>query len=173
MCTEDRTKSRGEALLVFLSRTLSWHGLVALPYFVISASIATNDILSAVRTGLVSSEMRHVASAAMTIARWAKLVQDDVLQQEVPRPLVEQLVATIETRQETGLQAMLSAALSLLKDDAFTGEDLNRLMNALEKIRLEFRYESVDFVGVRAVSLSLIRAECVKLSRRAKASPRR
>jgi hypothetical protein len=164
MHTEDRTKSRGDALLAFLSRTRSWHGLVALPYFVTSASIATNDILSAVRTGLLGSEMRHVASAAMTIARWAKLVQDDVLQQEVPRPLVEQLVATIETRQETGLQAMLSAALSLLKDNAFTGEDLNRLMNALENIRLEFRYESVDFVGVRAVSLSLIRAECVKLA---------
>jgi len=37
-------------------------------------------------------------------------------------------------------------------------------MKALEKIRLEFRYEDADFDSTRAVSISLVRAECVKLA---------
>jgi len=122
-----------------------------------------NDIVSAIRTGLVGSEFQHVNSAAVAIIRWAKLVHDRVLQ-ELPRPLVEQLIATIETRQEAGLQPMLSAALSLLKENLLATEDLNRLMAALAKIRFEFRYEDVDFDSVRAVSISLVRGECVKLA---------
>jgi hypothetical protein len=54
--------------------------------------------------------------------------------------------------------------LSLLKENFLTAEDFDRLMKALSKIRLEFRYEDVDFDSVRAVSISLVRAECVKLA---------
>jgi hypothetical protein len=62
------------------------------------------------------------------------------------------------------LQAMLSSALSLLKEGFLATEDLSRLLKALDQIRLEFRYENVDFDSVRAVSVSLVRAECVKLA---------
>ncbi len=163
MRPEDRTEQRAQALLEFITRARSWLGLGALPHFVASAPTATNDIVSAIRTGLVGSEFQHAGSAARAISRWAKLVRDGTLQ-ELPRPLVEQLIATIETRQEAGLQAMLIAALSLLKEHLLTAEDFDRLMKALSKIRLEFRYEDVDFDSVRAVSISLVRAECVKLA---------
>ena len=163
MRAEDRTERRAEVLVAFLGRTRSWRGLGALPYFVASALVDTNDILSVIRMGLAGSETQHVGSAALAIARWAELVHDEVLQ-ELPRPLVEQLIAMIETRQETGLQVLLSTALSLLKENMLITEDLKRLTKTLEKIRVEFSYEAVDFVGVRAASLSLIRAECVKLA---------
>jgi hypothetical protein len=163
MRAEDRTEQRAQALLAFVRRAQSWRGLGALPYFVASAPSETDDILSVIRTGLVGSEFSQVGSAAMAIAVWAKLVCDGVLQ-EILWPLVDQLIATIETRQEAGLHAMLDAALSLLKEGVLTKEDLNRLMKALEKIRLEFRYETVDFDSKGAVSISLVRAECVKLA---------
>lgn len=163
MRAEDRTDQRAEALLGFITRARSWRSLGALPYFLASAPTGTHDIVSAIRTGLVGLEFQHVGSAAMAISRWAKLVRDGTLQ-ELPRPLVEQLIATIETRQEAGLQAMLTAALSLLKENFLTAEDFDRLMSALSKIRLEFRYADVNFDSVRAVSISLVRAECVKLA---------
>ena len=99
----------------------------------------------------------------MALSHWAKLVRDGTLQ-ELPRSLVDQLIATIETRQEAGLQAMLAAALSLLKENFLGAEDFDRLMYALSKICLEFRYEDIDLDSVRAVSISLVRAECVKLA---------
>ncbi len=164
MSTEDRSEQRVRALLAFAARTRSWRSLGALPNFVESAPMATTDILSAIRAGLTSSESKHVGSAALAITRWATLVRDGVLH-EFPRPFVEQLIVIIESRQEAGLQPLLSAALSLLKEELLSTEDLSRLMNALAKIRLEFRYEGVDFDSMRAVLVSLVRAECVKLAK--------
>jgi hypothetical protein len=163
MRAEERTEQRAQALLGFMTRARAWSSLGALPHFVAWAPSVTNDIVSAIRIGLVGSVFQHVGSAATAISGWAKLVRDGLLQ-ELPRPLVEQLIATIETRQEAGLQGMLSAALSLLKENSLTVEDFNRLKKTLSKIRLEFRYEDVDLNGVRAVSISLVRAECVKLA---------
>jgi len=51
------------------------------------------------------------------------------------------------------------------RDNFLIDEDLDRLKRALARIRDEFRYESVD---VRAVSISLIRVECVKLAAKLK-----
>lgn len=163
MLTLDRTAERAQVLLGFIRRTQSWRGLSALPYFVVSSPVLSNDILSVIRAGLVSSEFQHIGSAAMAITRWAQLVHDGALD-ELPRPLVEQLIATIETRQEEGLQSMLATALSLLQDNLFVTEDWGRLTKVLEKIRLEFRYDNVDPESARAVSISLVRAECVKLA---------
>lgn len=74
--------------------------------------------------------------------------------------------ATLSTsaRREIGLTAMLSAALTLLKYEFLLAEDFNRLTQTISGIRREFRYEDVDFDTMRAVSVSLVRAECVKLA---------
>jgi len=163
MQSEERTEERAQVLLAFIRRAQSWRSLGALPHFVAASPMLTNDLLSVIRTGLVSSEFQQVGNAAMAVTRWAKLVHDGTLP-ELPRPLVEQLIATIETRQEAGLQPMLGAALSLLEENFLATEDSSRLMKVLEKIRLEFRYDDVDFDSARAVSISLVRAECVKLA---------
>jgi hypothetical protein len=65
---------------------------------------------------------------------------------------------------EIGLSTMLGAARTLLKDDFLREEDLQRLMQSLSMIRSEFRYENVEFDTMRAVTVSLVRAECVKLA---------
>ncbi len=163
MFSEDRTEQRAQALLAFIRRARSWPSLGALPYFVGSPGVETIDVVSAIRLGLVGSEFLHVASAAMAISCWAKLVRQETLQ-ELPRPLIEQLVATIEARQDAGLHVMLSVARSLLEEGLLPTEDFDRLMKALDKIRVEFRYDNVNFDGARAVSVSLVRAECVKLA---------
>jgi hypothetical protein len=112
---------------------------------------------------LIGSESQHVGSAARAITDWAKLVRNGTLP-ELPRSLIEQLTATIETCREIGLSAMLDAARTLLKNNFLLDEDLKRLMQTISMIRSEFRYENVDFDTMRAVSVSLVRAECVKLA---------
>src|SRR4029077_4974119 len=60
------------------------------------------------------------------------------------------------------------APLTWLRDNFLLDEDLKRLMQTISMIRSEFRYENVDFDTMRAVSVSLVRAECVKLAARLK-----
>jgi hypothetical protein len=59
---------------------------------------------------------------------------------------------------------MLDTARTLLEDDFLLDEDLQRLMQTMSMIRSEFRYENVDLDTMRAVSVSLVRARCVKLA---------
>jgi SIR2-like domain len=160
---EERTETRAWSLLAFITRTRSWPSLGALPLFVPSVEGVRDDIIAMIRRGLVGSESHHVGSAALAIKEWARLVRNGTVA-ELPRSLVEQLIATIETHNEIGLSAMLDAARTLLTDNFLLEEDLKRLMHTMSVIRSEFRYENVDLNTIRAVSVSLVRAECVKLA---------
>jgi hypothetical protein len=163
MTVEQRTEQRFQNLLAFITRTRSWTSIGALPYFLPSTPGIIGDVTSFVRTGLLSSDFQHVASAAQTIGAWAKLMREGSLP-ELPRALVEQLIATIEMRREIGLPAMLGAALILIRHNFLLAEDMQRLMQTMAWMRRELRYEDVDFDSMGAVSVSLIRAECVKLA---------
>jgi hypothetical protein len=163
LTAEQRTEQRARNLMAFITRTGSWTSLGALPLFLPSAQEARDDIISIIRRGLIGSESQHVGSAALAISGWAKLVRNGTVP-ELPRSLVEQLMATVETCREIGLSAMLDAARALLRDNFLLDEDLKRLMETISMIRSEYRYENVDFDTMRAVSVSLVRAECVKLA---------
>jgi hypothetical protein len=80
------------------------------------------------------------------------------------RSLVDQPIATIEAWRVTGLPAALGVAVALAKDDFLVIEDLERLMQTIAKITGQLRYEDVDFGTIKAVSVSLVRAERVKLA---------
>ena len=161
--TGERTEQRARNLIAFIARARSWPSLRALPYFLSSTADLTGDIMSALRTGLLGSEAQHVGNAAEAIVGWAKLVREGALP-ELPRSLVERLIATIEARRAIGLSAMLRAARSLLKLGFLEGEDLKRLTETISEIRREMRYEEVALDTMDAVSLSLVRAECVRLA---------
>lgn len=159
----ERTEQRARNLMGFATRTRSWTSLGALPLFWTSAQGARNEIISIIRRGLIGSESQHVGNAALAIISWAKLVRNGTVP-DLPRALVEQLIVTVEACRENGLSTMLGAARTLLKDDFLREEDLQRLMQSLSMIRSEFRYENVEFDTMRAVTVSLVRAECVKLA---------
>jgi hypothetical protein len=161
--TEQRTEQRARNLMAFVTRTRSWTSLGALPLFLASAQGVRNEIISIIRRGLIGAESQHVGSAVLAISSWAKLARDGTVL-ELPRSLVEQLMATLETCREIGLSAMLDTARTLLKDNFLLDEDLKRLMETLSMVQSEYRYENVDFDTMRAVTVSLVRAECVKLA---------
>jgi hypothetical protein len=159
----ERTDQRARDLMAFVTRTRSWTGLGALPLFWASAEAARNDIISIIRRGLIGLESQHVGNAALAISSWAKLTRGGTVP-ELPRSLVEQLILTVEAFREIGLSSMLDAARTLLKEDFLREEDIERLLQTLSIIRSEYRYENVEFDTMRAVSVSLVRAECVKLA---------
>jgi hypothetical protein len=161
--TEERTEGRAQSLIAFVTRARSWPSLPALPYFLPSTAELAANVIAALRTGLLAPEAQHVGNAAEAIVGWAKLVRRGALP-ELPRSLVERLIATIEGRRAIGLSAMLAAARSLLKLGFLEGEDLKRLRETISEIRREVRYEDVALDTMDAVSASLVRAECVRLA---------
>ena len=161
--TGERTEGRARSLIAFVTRAHSWPSLLALPCFLPSTAGLMADVISALRTGLLASEAQHVGNAAGAIVGWAKLVRKEALP-ELPRSLVERLIATIEARRAIGLSAMLAAARSLLELGFLEEEDLKRLTETISEIRREVRYEEVALDTMDAVSASLVRAECVRLA---------
>jgi hypothetical protein len=65
---------------------------------------------------------------------------------------------------DAGNQPLPQLKKALLKDNFLLDEDIQRLMQTLSIIRSEFRYENVELDTMRAVSVSFVRAECVKLA---------
>lgn len=159
----ERTEQRARNLIAFTARARSWPSVRALLYFLPSTAELTPDVVSALRTGLLASEAQHVGNATEAIVSWAKLVREGALP-ELPRSLVERLIATIEARRAIGLSAMLSAARSLLELGFLEEEDLKRLTETISEMRREVRYETVALDTMEAVSVSLVRAQCVRLA---------
>jgi hypothetical protein len=135
----------------------------ALPVFAAQTPALTTDIVSAIRGWIIRFRNsaccqrrtgdRHLGKACAQ--RYSVCAA---------RSLVDQLIATIEACRVTGLPAALGVAVALAKDDFLVIEDLERLMQTIAKITGQLRYEDVDFGAIKAVSVSLVRAECVKLA---------
>ncbi|SDI80676.1 SIR2-like domain-containing protein [Paraburkholderia phenazinium] len=163
MTDADRTEQRARALLEFISRTKAWHGLLGLPYFLVASPSMIYEVATMVRRGLVGTLHQRVANATAALVRWAALVKDRVLS-ELPSALIEQLIATIETRHEHGLHTLLDAAFVLLKDGFIRDARPVRLMGAIADLLVETEYADIDIASRKAVSVSLVRVECVKLA---------
>jgi hypothetical protein len=128
LTADERTEQRARSLMAFVTRTRSWGGLAMLPLFFSSAEGARAEMISIIRRGLIASESQHVGNAALAISAWAKLAREGTAP-DPPRPLVEQLIATLETFREIGLSAMLDAARILFKNGFLREEDLHRLVH--------------------------------------------
>ena len=163
LAAEQRTEQRARDLIAFITRTRSWTSLGALPLFFSSAENTREEIISFVRRGLIGLDSKHVGAAALAVSGWAELARKGTVS-ELPRRLIEQLVATVETCREIGLAALLDTVRKLLETDFLKEEDFRRLLETLAVIRGEFQYENVQPDTMGAVSISLARAACVKLA---------
>ena len=161
--TEQRTELRALNLMTFITQTRSWAALSALPPFLASSQDAAVAITSAIRRGLVGLESQHVGHAALAVSNWAKLARNGNAT-ELPRTIVDQLISAVESCRETGLSALIDTTRTLLEKNFLQEYDLERLLQALSIMRSVFRYEDVAQDSLRAASVSLVRAACVKLS---------
>lgn len=163
MARWDRDEVRLRRLLDFISRTRSWRAVATLPLFVETVPALVDCISLAIHRGLSSSDHYQVSGSASALVRWAKLVDDGILQ-GMPRMLVEQLLAMIETRQQESLHVLLNAVEGLVKYRMLTVDDMVRLVRALADIREDVKYTDIALDSRRAVSASLIRQECVRVA---------
>jgi hypothetical protein len=163
MTREDRNEARLRALLDFIRRTKSWRAVAALPNFLEPVPTMEESIVLAVHRGLSAAEHVRISGAATALIRWSHLIRTHALM-TIPRKLIEQLLSMVETRQEEGLHVLVNAAVTLIEDGTLSEEHMARLMHTLSELREETKYSSVLLDSRRAVSISLVRQQCVRLA---------
>jgi len=163
MTREDRNEARLRALLDFINRTKSWRAVAALPNFLELVPTMEESIVLAIHRGLSAAEDVGISGAATALIRWSHLIRTHELM-SIPRRLIEQLLSMIETRQEEGLHILLNAAVTLIEVGTLSEEDMARLTHTLSDLREETKYSSVLLDSRRAVSISLVRQQCVRLA---------
>ena len=160
----DLTGNRARALLELISQAQVHTAIAALPYFALADSDIEEDISQRVRRAVAGPRFDEVASGASAIETWAEL--DKTRQQErLPRQLVGQIISAIETRREIGLHTLLHCAQKLLELGRLTSSDIAVVCQALGDLLVETAYDGIDPDSRAAVSVSLIRANCVRLAR--------
>ena len=163
MTREDRTEARLGALMDFINRTKSWRSVAALPNFLETVPTMEENIVLAIHRGLSAAEQLRTSGATTALIRWSRLIQTHALT-SMPRRLIEQMLSMIETRQDEGLHVLLNAAIALIGDRTLGDEDMARLTRTLSDLRDDAKYSSVLLDSRRAVSISLVRQQCVRLA---------
>jgi CRISPR/Cas system-associated exonuclease Cas4 (RecB family) len=71
----------------------------------------------------------------------------------------------VETRRGIGLNALLHCVRKLVEMNKLQPDESERLNMALGDLINETAYDKIDFESREAISVSLVRAECVRLAR--------
>lgn len=158
-----KNEARASTLRTWILASREWHGLPALPGFLETVPGIADDVATLIRRALVGLYSQRVGNGVTALRKWADLVTNG-LGVTLPDNLIDQLVSTIETRHEYGLPSLLYTTRYLLERNMLPAEKLPRLFSALKDLSFETQYIDTEAISRKAVSLSLVRAECVRLA---------
>lgn len=167
---EDRTEDRAQALLELIEDGTVTIAIGALAYF---AKTKTEEIIvQRIGRCIVGRNMDEVVGATLAIEAWAKLDCREGFPNLPPR-LVEKLVSTIEARRRVGLARRLACARTLIELNSLTKDQEAQLCASLDELTFELSYDQIDLEQTEAVTISLERAQCVRLAQRLSVCPER
>jgi hypothetical protein len=162
----DKSAMSNERLTAYLecvTTSAMFGGMAGLVHFLEAFPDQLGVVLKIVDKGLASSHHSRVANAASAVVVWSKVAGERSMP-VLPKILVDKLVMFIAMRHEHGLHVLLVAARALQKNGNLDESQLAILVDALGDLVEETKYELLDIESRKAVSNSLVRAECVKLA---------
>jgi len=160
---EDLTEQKAEALFEFIGHPSGGTAIEALPYFADASPQLLPEIMRRIRRGLISRDFDQVTGSAMAVEKWTTLNLPRV-KVRLPSQILEQLLSGIEIRHAVGLQCLIYCARKLVELTVIGAEDGLRLDEALGDLFVEKAYDRIELDSREAASVSLVRAECVRLS---------
>jgi len=164
MAVEELTLDRFEALSTQFEQLKTFSTIAGVPYFCVASDSFLVRVTSIIRRSLAGRSHEEVRGAADAISVWVELHKDKKIT-SLPRTLIEHLVTTVLSRREPGLICLLDCARKLLQHQLFTEMDISRLWEALEELLSDSQYDRVGYSDERAISISLVRTECVRLAK--------
>ncbi|MFG1393167.1 SIR2 family NAD-dependent protein deacylase [Xanthobacter agilis] len=168
LARHDRTVERAEAALTFLDETGLLEALSALPVFYGLDADIDRRIEHAIRRPLASGDRRATPTAVNALDRWLRLSETDRAS-PLPDVLRDQALRALERGRIGGLPHLIYLAHRLIEAGHCGNTELDRIAEVLDELRETTDYGppdgDADIESERAVSLPLIRAECVRLAR--------
>lgn len=124
---------------------------------------STQMVSAELRRAIVRGEIRDVAGAARAIVGWASGTKERYA--ALPGSLKDALVYALEGGVRVGLHSRLRAARRLVQLAAFSKAQLTELTTVVNAVRAELSYDKMPREGGEAIAITLVRAECIKLTR--------
>ena len=168
LAREDRTVERACAALTFLKETDLPEGLGALPVFYGLRADVDERIASALRRSLAIGDRRATPAAVDALDRWLRLSETGKAS-PLPEVLRDRALRALERGRTGGLANLVYLARRLVEAGLCGDPELGRIVEILDELRAATEYGppdgDADAQSDRAVSLPLVRAECVRLAR--------
>jgi hypothetical protein len=131
-----------------------------IPFVLIDAQW-NEQIITMIKKGLKSKVELVVGDAAYAILVWGSELSDKT----VIRPLIDKLISRVRLARLNGLINILPAINEMLNKDWLTKQDINVLIENLPEIYTDSKYINFNDEDFEAITISKIRAACVKLAR--------
>ena len=133
--------------------------LVALPRFVCEGSVPPPYVEKILRRGLQSRDSNTIAHVSYALLAWRGQTQSPILEN-----LIIRFIMIIESGRSTGLQALLWTANEMICNDYLDTNSITSLIDALPIIFDNAAYTNIVPLSRESVSVSHIRAACVRLA---------
>jgi hypothetical protein len=167
LAQHDRTVERAEAVLTFLNETDLPEALSALPVFYGLNADVDGQITKVFRRALMTGDHRATAAAVDALDRWLRLSETDRASPP-PDVLRDWALRALERGRIGGLVSLIYLARRLIETGRCGDTELDQIVEVLDELRAATDYGppdgDADVESDRAVSLPLIRAECVRLA---------
>jgi hypothetical protein len=160
---EDRTLERLQGLLAFTRDVRAGTAAAALPYFLGADDKGLSAIVRGIHESIAGRASDEVAGGTMALEIWIERGLD--AHPAPPIELVERVVSSMESGREMGLMYIIRCVRKMGAAGILTLEQKTRVSRALESLWIDYDYERIDPDSRQAVSVSLVRAECLRLAR--------
>lgn len=158
--SEVMTEESFQKLCAFYSEVGAPEALIALPYFAVANEIFTEPVEKLIRQGLQSDDSEKIAYASFALLSWRDLKESSAIDR-----LVVRLVYLIGSYRMTGLSACLWTASQMYRKKYLSDESIESLIEILPVKFDNSGYRNIYPSGQESVSVSLVRAACVRLAR--------
>lgn len=134
--------------------------LMAFPYFAVSNEILVERVENIIKKSFQSIDANRLAYVSYAILAWRDLQYSDVVNR-----LIKRFIYYIASNRMQGLAALLWTANQMYKKEYLSSEDIESLIEILPIIFDSTDYQRINPYSKESVSISFIRAACVKLAR--------
>ena len=160
LSSENLTKENFQKLCAFYSEVEAPEALIAFPYFAIKDDFFIEQVERLIRQSFQSDDANKLAYASYALLIWRD-------QRELPAidRLILRLIYLIGSSRMTGLSALLWTANQMYCKKYLSDESAESLVEILPVIFDNAGYRNISPSGRDSVSVSFVRAACVRLAR--------
>ena len=148
-------------LYSFYSEVDSPEAVIAFVYFSAVNACFADRVEKLIRQGLQEQDGNKVAYASYALLKWRELEGDS----QATNRLISRLIYLIGSNRMIGLPALLWTANQMYSNNFLSEGDIESLVEILPVIFDNADYRCISHVSQEAVSISLVRAACVRLAR--------